>query len=41
MNIAKEKNMYIPDYEKGILSTMSAIRAYVGLDTYQKIDDEL
>lgn len=41
MNIAKEKNMYIPDYEKGILSTMSAIRAYFGLDTYQKIDDEL
>ena len=33
--------MYIPDYEKGILSTMSAIRAYFGLDTYQKIDDEL
>ena len=33
--------MYIPDYEKGILSTMNAIRAYVGLDTYQKLDDEL
>lgn len=33
--------MYIPDYEKGILSTISAIRAYVGLETYQKIDEEL